>query len=68
MSFSRYTWEFKKLYKRPFGANNLIEALWLSITRIFLALIATGQEAAVENAPFIINQLIDLTAYPHMMV
>ncbi|XP_057773140.1 MMS19 nucleotide excision repair protein homolog [Salvia miltiorrhiza] len=26
-----------------------------------------GQEAAVENAPIIINQLIDLTTYRHMM-
>lgn len=29
---------------------------------------ATGQEAALENAPGIINQLTELAAYSHMMV
>lgn len=52
----------------------LVLVYWLKCISIAIysnlscTLIATGQEAAVENAPIIINLLIDLTTYQHMMV
>ncbi|KAK4395199.1 MMS19 nucleotide excision repair protein [Sesamum angolense] len=45
--------------------KGIIYSVLLVISGILLD--KNGQEAAVENASSIVNQLIELTAYPHMM-
>ncbi|KAL0415179.1 UNVERIFIED_CONTAM: MMS19 nucleotide excision repair protein [Sesamum latifolium] len=46
--------------------KGIIYSVLLVISGILLD--KNGREAAVENASSIVNQLIELTAYPHMMV
>ncbi|PIN26041.1 DNA repair/transcription protein Mms19 [Handroanthus impetiginosus] len=46
--------------------KEIVYSVLLVISGILLD--KNGQEAAVENAPVIFNQLVELTTYPHMMV
>ncbi|KAL7140118.1 hypothetical protein ABFS83_09G100200 [Erythranthe nasuta] len=52
------------MLRKDVSNKEIIYSLLLVISGVLVE--KTGQEAAVENAPGIINQLTDLTAYSHM--